>query len=176
MQEVMSGMSTVYIGLGSNVGLREQAIFKAIRAIDALPHTRLIATSRLYESPALLPETAPKDWDQPFINAVATFHTTLPPYELLHAMQQIEEQLGKQVRGHWGPREIDIDLLAYGNCHIQEAELTLPHPSAHLRDFVLMPWCDVAADYRLPPSGTKVREYLYKLEQTTCHPIYSHAA
>jgi 2-amino-4-hydroxy-6-hydroxymethyldihydropteridine diphosphokinase len=168
MVDVMSGFTTVYIGFGSNVGNREQAVYQAVRAVDGLRDTRLVACAKLYESPALLTDDAPDEWDEPFINTVAAYHTKLSPQELLRALQGIESALGKIKRGHWGPREIDIDILAYGREVVDEEDLQIPHPFAFDRDFVLMPWSDIAPHYRHPRHGESVRDALYALEAPEC--------
>lgn len=127
--------SLVVIGLGSNLGDRE---YNLRRAIDALP----IRVVRI--SPFL--ETEPVDAPPPmFLNAVVTGHTDLGPHALLHALLALEKRLGRTRRGIRNePRVIDLDLIAHGVTRIRTAELTLPHPRAHEREFVLRPFSAVS--------------------------------
>ena len=123
--------SSVVIALGSNLGDRE---LNLRRAIDALP----IRVVRI--SPFL--ETEPVDAPPPmFLNAVVTGHTSLGPHALLHALLALEKRLGRTRRGIRNePRVVDLDLIAYGATRMRTPELTLPHPRAHEREFVLQPF------------------------------------
>ena len=123
--------SSVVIALGSNLGDRE---LNLRRAIDALP----IRVVRI--SPFL--ETEPVDAPPPmFLNAVVTGYTSLGPHALLHALLALEKRLGRTRRGIRNePRVIDLDLIAYGATRLRTPELTLPHPRAHEREFVLQPF------------------------------------
>lgn len=139
-----------YIGLGGNEGDVVVALTAALRALDALPQSRLIARSRLYRTPA---------WglvDQPdFINAVAELETRLPPRALLDAMLDAERVLGR-IRcseNRWGPRTIDLDLLLYGDLSVALPGLVVPHPHLHQRAFVLKPLLDVAPGISIPGLG-----------------------
>lgn len=133
----------IVLGLGSNLGDRKAMLEAALRHLREAGVISQVRMSPIYETPALLPEGAPADWDIPFYNAVAVAATTLEPEGLLQAVKQAERALGRQDRGHWGPREIDIDILSYGALVRDEAELTLPHPRLHERAFVLLPLCDI---------------------------------
>lgn len=97
-----------------------------------------------------------------FINAVCIIESELPPLELLSVLQGIEKSMGR-VRGEkWGPRTIDCDLIVYGDVNMHGETLTLPHPFAHLRRFVLEPWLEIDQDAFLPGHGY-VREILAQL-------------
>ena len=111
---------------------------------------REVKISPLYESAALLPANAPPDWDQPFYNAVLQAEVDSPPLACLTAAQKVEQQLQRQKQGHWSPRTADIDLLAYDCTVMATGALTLPHPAVAQRDFVCVPWADIAPDLRLP--------------------------
>lgn len=129
-----------YIGLGSNLQGPARQLESAFEHLAALPETRLVARSSLYRS-------APFGGiEQPdFVNAVASLLTRLTARELLVALQDIERRRGRERGGsRWGPRILDLDLLAYGNERISEVDLTVPHPGIVERNFVLLPLLEVA--------------------------------
>lgn len=134
----------LYLSLGANLGNRGETLREALRRIAKLAGTALLQVAPFYE-------TAP--WgklDQPgFINTVAEVETKLAPLDFLQATQRIETDLGRVRHEHWGARTIDIDLLAATGQKMQTKELTLPHPYAHERAFVLIPWADIAPDFVL---------------------------
>ncbi len=138
----------VALGLGSNVGDRKHHLESAVDMLsDVLEQA---TTSPIYETTALLPEGAPKEWNRSFLNMVIAGNTTLSPAFLLDYVKELEVQLGRQVRGVWGPREIDIDILAYGDAVIDTPELKIPHPHLLSRDFALKPLSDVAPAWVYP--------------------------
>ncbi len=143
-------MSIAYIGLGSNLGERERHISQAAEVLSAREDIRLLASSSLYESPALLKEGADPAWNVPFVNAVVQIDTELQPQPLLAVLQEIEQRLGKEKRGIWAPREIDLDILAYEDRIIETPELIIPHPHMHERAFVLIPMQEVVPDWCYP--------------------------
>lgn len=147
-------MRRTYIGLGSNQQQPAGQLQQALRALAAIPQSRLQACSRLYRSRPLGPQ------DQPdFINAVAVLDTALPPLELLDALQAIEAAQGRVRTRHWGPRTLDLDLLLYGNEQMDGPRLTLPHPGLVQRNFVLVPLAELAPDLVLP-DGQKLADLL----------------
>ena len=143
-------MTCITIGIGSNLG---NSPLMVARAVSALWHCGLftdIVASALYTSKALLPHDAPDSWNLPFTNAVIAANTEASPQEVLDQLQAIERVLGKQKRGHWGPREIDLDILTYGQQIIDQDNLHIPHPHLHKRDFVLYPLADIVPDLLHP--------------------------
>jgi 2-amino-4-hydroxy-6-hydroxymethyldihydropteridine diphosphokinase len=125
--------TSVYLGLGSNLGRRRAAITAALGWLAQHPRIALRRHSGLIET---------EPWgvsDQPrFINAVVEIETSLPPRELLEQLKSAERALGRRERKQkWGPREIDIDILLYGDEVIDEATLTIPHPCLTERAFVI---------------------------------------
>lgn len=144
-------MSRVILGLGSNKGDRQAYLQVAVDKLAAV--MRDIRVSRVLESPALLLPDAPKEWDKPFLNMAVSGVTDLAPQPLLAHIKALEPALGRVTRGVWGPREIDIDILAYGDEVMESAELTLPHSGLLKRDFALLPLIDVAPDWRHPAGG-----------------------
>lgn len=162
----MSGRVRAVIGLGANIGDAAATIRDAVNALAALRGARLLAVSRLYA-------TAPVGvTDQPeFRNAVALVEVPAGrtpeagALGLLLVLKRLERRFGRQPRGRWGPREIDLDLEVFGP-HAMAVErppagrsldfrkgstlLAVPHPAARERLFVLAPWSDVAPDARPP--------------------------
>ena len=138
-----------YIGLGSNLGDSRARISRAAGEIAALPGTRVVLVSPCYRSAPFGPVV-----QDAFINAVTGVLTRLAPLELLRAMRELELKLGRNAgRVRWGPREIDLDLLLYGDAQWQTPELTLPHPGIPVRDFVLSPLRDIAPALHIPGFG-----------------------
>ncbi len=136
-----------FIGLGANLGDPSAAIEAALREIDALPGTVVVARSALYRS-------APLDAGGPdFVNAVAEVRTALGPLEMLHALLCIEQHHGRLRSVRNAPRTLDLDLLLHGRRVMRTPELTLPHPRLHERAFVLRPLAQIAPRLRLPGLG-----------------------
>ena len=148
-----------YIGLGSNLADPVQQVARALDALASIPQSQLVAQSRLYRSAPLGPP------DQPdYVNAVAALDTSLGANALLHHLHRIEELQGRVRNGErWGSRTLDLDLLLYGDQISHDAELTLPHPGAHERAFVLVPLCAIAPSATIPGKG-KVVDLLH-----ACH-------
>ncbi|MGV3724773.1 MAG: 2-amino-4-hydroxy-6-hydroxymethyldihydropteridine diphosphokinase [Actinomycetota bacterium] len=136
-----SGAERVFVGLGSNLGDREENLRAALNRISAVKGTRVAAVSSFRETPPWGVEDQP-----PFLNAVAEIRTELAPVELLRAVKAIEVELGRVPSYRWGPRLIDIDLLTYGERSISMAELTLPHPNILNRPFVWEPFEEIAPE------------------------------
>ncbi|HEU5319131.1 MAG TPA: 2-amino-4-hydroxy-6-hydroxymethyldihydropteridine diphosphokinase [Chloroflexota bacterium] len=133
----------VLIALGANLGDRAATIGLAIEALET--ECGPLARSALYE-------TAPwGDVDQPaFLNAVVRGASPLAPVALLQRCKEIERELGRVESKRWGPRAIDIDLLAYDRVLLMTPDLCLPHARMHERAFVLVPLAEVAPDWRHP--------------------------
>jgi 2-amino-4-hydroxy-6-hydroxymethyldihydropteridine diphosphokinase len=139
-----------YVGLGGNVGDVETTLAEAIWALDGLPQTSVRAQSKLYRSPPW----GRTDQDD-FLNAVVELRTQLAPRILLDYLLQIEERFGR-VRSEgekWGPRELDLDLLVFGDEVIDEPGMHLPHPYLHERAFVLVPLAEIAGKLQVPGRG-----------------------
>jgi 2-amino-4-hydroxy-6-hydroxymethyldihydropteridine diphosphokinase len=129
----------VYLGLGSNVGDREEYIEQAIFLLEKNPAIQVTKRSANYETE---PEGGA---DQPpFINAAVSIITKLPPEKLLEICQEIETALGRDREMEWGPRTMDIDILLYEDQIISEDKLQIPHPLMHERMFVLKPLKEIA--------------------------------
>lgn len=133
----MNAAVRAFVGVGANLGDAVSTVRAALQALDALPDTLRVASSSLYRSAPV--EAAGPD----FINAVAELQTTLPPLELLHRLQAIEHAFGRVRSVRNAPRTLDLDLLSCGDLVLHSDELTLPHPRAHLRAFVLLPLAEI---------------------------------
>jgi 2-amino-4-hydroxy-6-hydroxymethyldihydropteridine diphosphokinase len=145
---------TVYLGLGSNIGDREQHLRRAVEQLQG-PVLRILRLSPLYQ-------TEPVDYTrQPwFVNQVAEAETELFPMQLLARLGRVERALGR-VRGiPKGPRVIDIDILLFGRAVVRTAKLEVPHPRIAERRFVLKPLADLAPDLRHPVTRKTIREML----------------
>jgi len=154
----VSRARTGYLGLGSNVGDREQNLRRAIAALRA-HGVEVEAVSSLYET-----EPVGEITDQPdFLNAAARIRTGLEPEPLLDLCKAIEAELGRVFAGpRHGPRPIDLDLLLLGDLEHRSERLTLPHPEVTSRRFVLAPLLELDPELRLP-DGTALRDALAAL-------------
>ncbi len=153
-------MKRVGLSLGSNLGDRLATLERACDALsEAFGPLRL---SQLYETaPIGCPEGSP-----PYLNACVEIGTELPPEARLRVTQGIENALGRTRSGIYGePRSCDIDLIYYDTEVLSTPELTLPHPRAHLRAFVLRPLCDIDAALVLPGQTATVAELLAALPE-----------
>lgn len=141
------------LAFGSNLGDRARTIHAAVEALNEEPGIDVLAVSRLYETPALKPEGI--DAEAPaYLNAVALVRTLLEPLALLGEVNAVEDRLGRVREEHWGDRTIDIDIVDYdGIVSDDDPRIVLPHPRAHERAFVLIPWLDVDPSASLAGSG-----------------------
>jgi 2-amino-4-hydroxy-6-hydroxymethyldihydropteridine diphosphokinase len=134
-------MARAFLALGANIGDPPAQIAEAVGRLTAHPQIELTAHSSIIVTPP---------WgktDQPdFHNAVIAVETTLTPEELLDACLDAETEMGRVREEKWGPRLIDIDVIAYDRLEIKTSRLALPHPHAHERDFVLDPLREIAPE------------------------------
>lgn len=120
----------VYLALGSNLGDRESHLAAARAALDALPRTRVIAASRVEETPPLGRMDQP-----PYLNQMLLLETALEPRALLAACQAIERSRGRVRTERWGARTLDLDIVRFGDRQVTEPDLIIPHPGVLHRDF-----------------------------------------
>ena len=146
----------VYIGIGSNLGDRRANTIEAIDRVKALPATKVVRSSSLYESEPL---GDAKTW---FVNSVIELETELPAEQLLKRLKAIEEAMGrKRVKGkRWGSRIIDLDILLVDQDVIEKRTLRVPHKEMHKRRFVLMPLAELAPHVIHPQLGQSVSTLL----------------
>jgi len=151
MQHGLSQHGAV-IAFGANLGNRVNTIRAAAAEIDALPGTHVIVLSSFVESAAVKPDgvdlTAPE-----YLNAVALIETTLGPHDLLSALNAIEHTHGRTREVRWGDRTLDLDIITYDILEMSDEILTLPHPRAADRSFVLAPWLQLDPDAAIPGRG-----------------------
>lgn len=133
-------MPRAVIALGSNLGLREEALSLATAAIAHLPGTTLLAAAKRYETAPV--DVPPRFARLTFLNSALLVETSLAPEALLGHLLRIEAEAGRVRTVRNGPRPIDLDLILYEGVACDTPRLTLPHPRAHLRDFVLRPLAD----------------------------------
>lgn len=161
----------LYIGLGSNVGARMQNLALARKLIQTHGLLEEIEVSPIYASPALLPKDSPPEWDVPFVNQVIAGVSALSPKEILMGLQAIEREIGRQRRGHWAPREIDLDILSFGQLQMSDELLQIPHPEMTMRDFVLLPLNDIAPNWVHPVTGKNMPQLLKELVDITAQRV-----
>lgn len=151
-------MTDVLIALGGNVGDVRQTFERAIPAICGMAQAALLARSSDYLTPAWGNEEQP-----PFINACIRIDTDLDPHALLFSLHKVEKKFGRDraKETHWGPRTLDLDILAYGDERIDQPGLTIPHPRLFERAFVLVPLAEIAPDQVI--SGRTARGALKSL-------------
>jgi 2-amino-4-hydroxy-6-hydroxymethyldihydropteridine diphosphokinase len=161
-------MSTVYIGIGSNLGNRQK---NCLRAIELLEKRGIIIKERssMYETEPWGIENQPK-----FINMAVKIETRLNPNKLLNILKDIETEIGRIDFFTWGPRIIDIDILLVDNIILNSDNLKIPHPLMHKRDFVLQPLCEIAPDIKHPLFKLSINELLQKLlkKSKSGHGVY----
>ncbi|MGV9891893.1 2-amino-4-hydroxy-6-hydroxymethyldihydropteridine diphosphokinase [Streptomyces sp. NPDC003395] len=138
------------IALGANLGNRLETLQGAIDALEDTPGVRVKAVSPVYETEpwGVEPGSQPS-----YFNAVVLVKTTLPPSSLLERAHAVEEAFHRVRDERWGPRTLDVDIVAYAGVVSDDPQLTLPHPRAHERAFVLAPWYDVEPEAELPGRG-----------------------
>ena len=151
-------MAHAYIGFGSNINDRFNYITEALQLLLEGDSVSLIQISSLYETEPVGYED--QDW---FLNGVIAVETGLPVHELLALLKEIEQEVGRQHRARWRPREVDLDLLIYDQCCTNTPDLIVPHPEMHQRSFVLVPFAEIAPAVRHPILGQNIRTLLTNL-------------
>ena len=148
------------LALGSNLGERADTLQGAVDALVGLDGVKVTRVSPVYET---APVGGPPQPD--YLNAVVLVDIDVPPRELLDELHEVEAAFDRVRLVRWGARTLDIDIIAADDERSEDPELTLPHPRAHDRAFVLVPWHDVEPDAVLPGHG-RVADLLEKVDQT----------
>lgn len=158
----MADRTSVLIALGGNIGDVTAHMQRALDALDANGQCAVVAVSPVYSTPP---------WgivDQArFLNACAELSTTLAPHALLDTILRLERGAGRVRNTRWGPRTLDIDILAYGDRHVATERLTVPHPRMFDRAFVMVPLADIAADRMI--GGQRVGRAAMRVDATGIH-------
>jgi 2-amino-4-hydroxy-6-hydroxymethyldihydropteridine diphosphokinase len=150
-------MSRIFIGLGSNLGDRAKYLHRALSEMADLHQTAVVKFSSVYETEPIGVKEQPK-----FLNMVVEVDSTLRPDELVRELKEIEHRIGRTYSEHWGPREIDLDLLYYGGEMLNETALQVPHPEISNRRFVLVPLKEIASEFQDPLRHLSVQELLQR--------------
>lgn len=157
-------MSVLFLGLGTNLGDRQQNLQRAVNALTA--GMRITAVSPIFETPPWGPT------DQPtFYNCCLAAETDLTPQQLLSFIKEIENELGRIPTYRWGPRLIDIDLLFYDDIILEEDNLTVPHLRIAERAFVLAPLAAIAPDFIHPQTGQSMQALLADVDLHGVRPL-----
>jgi 2-amino-4-hydroxy-6-hydroxymethyldihydropteridine diphosphokinase/dihydropteroate synthase len=143
----------IILGLGTNIGDRLQNLRKAYQYLKKNSAIKILRVSSIYESPALLPEGAPSSWDVPYFNVCLQIETTLTPDALLQQTKNIEKLVGRKPELEWGPRVMDIDILAWDQCILTNGKLHIPHEHLHERPFAIFPFAEIAPFWIYPLPG-----------------------
>ena len=152
-------METVYLGLGTNIGQRENNLYRALNFLSE--KVEIEKVSRIYET-----EPVGYDDQQWFLNLVCCVNTELDPLEMLSYAKAIESSMGRQESFRNAPRKIDIDILLIGDRAIELHDLIIPHPRLTERGFVLVPFADIAPNLVHPGSGKTIKDLLAELDDT----------
>lgn len=157
--EIEREWNTAYIGLGSNMGNKQENIQLAIEKIGQSQNNKIIQVSKLYE-------TEPVGFleQDDFINSAIEIRTMFSPNELIKFLLNIEIELKRVRTIKWGPRTIDLDVLLYNNDIISSKDIVVPHPRMHERSFVLLPLCDIAPYILHPILNKRMVELLKELD------------
>ncbi|MEJ5240086.1 MAG: 2-amino-4-hydroxy-6-hydroxymethyldihydropteridine diphosphokinase [Anaerolineales bacterium] len=157
-------MAEIFLSLGTNLGDRLENLRRALECIAAQVH--ILQLSSVYETPP---------WgytEQPaFLNLVLRAETELEPQALLDFLKSCEKKLGRQPSFRYGPRLIDLDILAYEDRIVETPNLILPHPHLHERAFVLVPLCEIAPDWKHPRLGQRAIELLAACDPTDIRKV-----
>jgi 2-amino-4-hydroxy-6-hydroxymethyldihydropteridine diphosphokinase len=141
-------VTVAYVGLGANLGAREETLRRALELLAAADGVSLLAVSQLRETQPVGVVDQP-----PFLNGAVALETTHTPRELLDLLLTIEASLGRVREERWGPRTVDLDLLVYGDEVVDAPGLRVPHPHLHERRFALEPLAELAPELDVPGRG-----------------------
>jgi len=148
----------VFLGLGSNMGDRSAMLESAVEHLERVEGLSVVSKSTIIETEPL--ENMPQ---RNYLNMVVKVVTSLNPSVLLSICLEIEQQHGRTRGKKWASRTIDIDILFYGDLQIKENGLTIPHPEAHVRRFVLGPLAEIAPDFEHPAKKIQIVAMLHAL-------------
>jgi 2-amino-4-hydroxy-6-hydroxymethyldihydropteridine diphosphokinase len=154
--DTLSGMKPlrkVVYSIGSNLGDRLGNLQGAVDALRDTPDVIVVDVSSVYETEAIVPDGVDPGDSPEFLNLIVVAETTLEPRTLLERALAIEDAFGREREERWAPRTLDVDLIMVGNTTSDVDDLRLPHPLAHERGFVLVPWHEIDAKGEVPGRG-----------------------
>lgn len=147
-------MENIYLSLGSNIGNRKENIFSALSMLQSSGFVNIQKISSFYETSAIGPK------QRNFYNIVVKAQTSLIPFKLLTIIKHIEKLLGRKDAARWTARIIDIDILIYGKKSIKMKDLLIPHKEMLNRLFVLVPFNEIAPNFKYPILNRKINQIL----------------
>lgn len=162
----MNKDNLLILGLGSNLNDKMANLSSAILMIEQ-DIMAITAKSSIYQSKALLKDNAKSDWDIDFFNMAVIGYCVHSEMDILAKIKLIEKKIGRIDRGIWAPREIDIDILAYGDICFESEVLQIPHKELLNRDFAFLPLTEIAPNWAFPKKGN----YYGKTAQTIAKEI-----
>jgi len=180
----MENKLVAYLSLGSNIDDRMAFLGKAEKMLKAHPKIKILKASKIYETEPWPKKVVPnlarseggghphaEKGEKWFLNQVLEVETSLVPDKLLKEVQTIEHKIGRIKREHWGPREIDIDILLYGDQIIDTPDLQIPHRHMEDRQFVLVPLVEIAPHLIDPMTGRKFAAILKEVKSKDTHEV-----
>ncbi|MCM3218076.1 2-amino-4-hydroxy-6-hydroxymethyldihydropteridine diphosphokinase [Niallia taxi] len=161
--------NTAYLSLGSNIGERLQNLREAVLMLEKNESIEVVSVSSIYE-------TDPVGFEEQemFLNIAVQVRTSLSPFDLLGACQDIEQRLGRKRILRWGPRTIDLDILLFNHENIESEKLIIPHPRMEERAFVLIPLIEIAPFVKVPNKSTHLKESLELLHDKEGVRVWRH--
>jgi 2-amino-4-hydroxy-6-hydroxymethyldihydropteridine diphosphokinase len=153
-------MSRVFLALGSNKGEREKYLKNAFTALNSDSKVNVIATSSVYETKPYgnIPQNN-------YFNGVVLIETSYTPDKIYLLIKKIEKEVGRTESVRWGEREIDIDIILIDSLIFENKNINIPHKEYHLRDFVLVPMCEIDPELRDPKTGIKLLDKIELLSE-----------
>ena len=164
----METETTAYLALGSNIGDRMAFLVEAEKLLGKDPAINILQASQVYETEPWPKGEKGRQW---FLNQVLQIQTSLTPDQLLSKVKAIEVALGRSQTGHWGDREIDIDILLYNESVIDTPDLQIPHRHLQDRQFVLVPLLEIAPKLSDPVSKRGYRSILETIKTKDRHQV-----
>lgn len=158
--EITRGWHRAYIAVGSNLGDREEYIRQGIKTLNDKEDCVIERVSELICTKPYGVEQQPD-----FLNGVLQMRTLLLPDELLETLHEVEQEANRERKVHWGPRTLDLDIIFYDDCIVDEELLQIPHPDMENREFVLKPLAELAPYLRHPLTGKTVQQMLEILQR-----------
>ncbi len=158
-------MTKIALGLGSNLGNREQNLLTAITSLNQKGILHNLNISSILNNKAMLLPNSPKEWDIDFLNCVVTGESDLKPEQLLQEVKNIEHAMCRIPNKKWSPRIIDIDILAYDSLHFEASDFTIPHTGLLQRNFAIGLLAEVWPDWKYPIPGEYYQKTALELAQ-----------